>query len=311
MTYYFAPMEGLTTHIFRNAHHKYFGGIDKYFTPFITTNQNMKLSSRDLNDILPEHNQNIPVVPQILSNKASEFLHAASVLEDFGYREINLNLGCPSGTVVAKGKGAGFLNRPDDLNHFLDSIYSGSNLNISIKTRLGVEESSSFDSLMNIFNQYPVSELIVHPRVQKDFYKGPLRMSEFDYAMAHSKAPVCYNGDLFDRECVIRVAGDYPHVSRLMIGRGLLMNPALISKFEDHGQLDYKVLKSFHDEILEAYQSRLSGDHNVLHKMKALWVYLIHAFPESSKQEKKIKKSTRLDAFKSIVDDLFQTQQGT
>lgn len=309
MIYYFAPMEGLTTYIYRNAHFKYFGGFDKYFTPFISTNQNLKFSSRDMNDILPENNLGVPLVPQILTNKCAEFIHAADVLENFGYKEVNLNLGCPSGTVVAKGKGSGFLGELDALNQFLETIFNESNLNISIKTRIGVDSPHEFEKILGIFNQYPVSELIVHPRIQKDFYKNNPRMESFEIALSNSKAPLCYNGDLFDQHDLSQFFKSYPNVSKVMLGRGALINPALALSAAENIELNYKILKDFHDELLQNYQSILSGDHNVLHKMKALWVYLIKSFPQSDKLEKKIRKSTRMDAYLNIVDEIFRVKK--
>ncbi|MDE6844315.1 MAG: tRNA-dihydrouridine synthase family protein, partial [Lachnospiraceae bacterium] len=181
MMYYLAPMEGITTYIYRNAHARYFGGIDKYFTPFISdknlaANKNSvsdkSMNSREIRDILPDHNAGIPLVPQVLTNHADRFLAVASKIASYGYDTVNLNLGCPSGTVTAKKRGSGFLSVPDELDAFLYEIYEKCPLKISIKTRLGVSDLSEWDRLLNIYAKYPIHELIIHTRLQQEFYTG-------------------------------------------------------------------------------------------------------------------------------------------
>ena len=172
MRYYFAPMEGITGYIYRNAHHTLFPGIDKYFSPFLVPNQNHRFSYREMQDIMPEHNNQIQLVPQILTNQADAFIWTALELKQLGYEEVNLNLGCPSGTVVSKNKGSGFLALRDELDLFLDQVCSELQMKISIKTRIGKDSPDEFDELLRIFNKYPLEELIIHPRIQKDYYKN-------------------------------------------------------------------------------------------------------------------------------------------
>ena len=162
MKYYMAPMEGLTGYIYRNAYQKYFHDIDRYFTPFIT---NKKLDFKVKKDIDPEHNQGMEVVPQILTNDAKGFLDTVEKVKGYGYDEVNLNLGCPSKTVVSKGRGSGFLIHTEELNRFLDEIYAKADVKISIKTRIGKFDADEWGELLRIYNQYPLEELIVHPRV--------------------------------------------------------------------------------------------------------------------------------------------------
>ena len=175
MNYYFAPMEGITGAVFRRTHHEFFPGIDKYFMPFITPTTQEKLTPRQKRDVLPEYNEGVPAVPQLLTRAAADFIWAANTLASLGYAEVNLNLGCPSGTVTAKGKGAGFLAHPDELDRFLDAVFSACTVPISIKTRLGVHDPAEFEALLEIYSRYPVAELTIHPRVRQDFYKGRLR----------------------------------------------------------------------------------------------------------------------------------------
>lgn len=172
MKFYMAPLEGITGYVFRNAHYEYFHPADKYFTPFITPGLNSSLKSKALKDVLPENNHGPFIVPQILTNRADEFIYTEKQLGEMGYTEINLNLGCPSGTVVAKGRGSGFLAFRDKLDAFLDEIYSTAEMKISIKTRLGKESAEEFEALLDIYNQYPLEELIIHPRTREDYYRG-------------------------------------------------------------------------------------------------------------------------------------------
>jgi len=309
MNFYFAPMEGITGYVYRNAHHALFCEIDKYFSPFIGANQSDRFTTRELNDILPEHNTGIVLIPQILTNHADDFIHTANKLSQLGYKEINLNLGCPSGTVVSKNRGSGFLLHTDELDAFLDEIFSRSKTKISVKTRIGKNDPEEFCELMEIFNKYPMEELIIHPRIQKDFYKNTPNLRVFKEALAASKNPVCYNGDLFTVKDYEVFANDFPRVETVMIGRGLISNPGLIADITKNTKLDKKLFKEFHDRIYEDYKKVLSGDVNVLHKMKELWLYMIMMFSDNAKYIKKIKKADRLSEYDEAVASLFLEQE--
>ncbi|WP_394273230.1 tRNA dihydrouridine synthase [Butyricicoccus sp.] len=309
MRCYFAPLEGITGYIFRNTYQEYFGGIDTYFSPFLGPNRDGGLRSGEINDILPEHNSGVRLVPQILTNDAAAFETVADRLREYGYEEINLNLGCPSGTVVAKKKGAGFLAEAELLEHFLDDIFARCCLRISIKTRIGMNSPEEFPALLELFNRYPVSELIVHPRVQTDFYKNQPNWDAFACAVDGAKMPVCYNGDLFTTEDIRRFAAQFPTVQTIMLGRGLLSNPGLAAQAEGHAPIEKKHLYDFHNTLLERYQEVLSGQRNVLFKMKELWVYLGSLFENHEKYAKKIRKAQTLAAYRKAVDDLFAEQE--
>ena len=232
MHIYFAPLEGITTYPYRNLHHKYFGGVEKYFTPFLAPGPEQGMSVKEMRDVLPENNAGVPVVPQILTNRAGDFLLASKKLSEMGYREINLNLGCPSGTVTAKKKGSGFLLYPDDLDRFFDEVFSDAAVRngeflVSIKTRIGKNEVEEWPELMQVYNRYPIHELTVHPRIQKEFYKGTPHLDVFTDILKESRNPVVYNGDLFTVEKVKEFREKFPTVGTVMIGRGLIRNPAL------------------------------------------------------------------------------------
>ena len=197
MRYYFAPMEGLTDSVYRRLHHKYFGGVDRYYMPFFSPTMHRVLTGREDRELPVADSVSFAAVPQVLTKVAEDFLWAAQVCRDRGYEEVNLNIGCPSGTVVAKGKGAGMLAEPDALDRFLDTIFAAAPLPVSVKTRLGLTSPEEFPALLEVFNRYPIRELTVHPRVRKQFYQGDVQLEAFRYAAARSTNPLCYNGDLF------------------------------------------------------------------------------------------------------------------
>ena len=306
MKFYFAPMEGLTGYIYRNAHHTFFHSIDKYFSPFIATNQTGRLRSRERKDILPENNKDLVLVPQLLSNNAKDFIQISKEIKDLGYQEINLNLGCPSGTVVAKNKGSGFLAKLEELNKFLDDIYSASITKISIKTRIGKELPEEFYDLIEIYNQYPIEELIIHPRTQKDYYNNKPNEEIFRQALKLSKNPVGYNGDIFTVEDYKVFQKKFNDVDTIMLGRGVLKNPSFVNNILNDSKLDKKRIKEFHDTIYEDYKEVLFGDRNVLFKMKELWFYMIQMFSDNEKYAKKIRKTERLCDYEAIVSRIFE-----
>ena len=308
MNFYFAPMEGLTGYIYRNAHNTFFNNIDKYFSPFIVANQSRSFKTRELNDILPENNQGLVLIPQLLTKDAKDFIHTSKKIKHLGYNEINLNLGCPSGTVVSKNRGAGFLAKKEELDVFLEEIFSQSITKISIKTRIGKDQPEEFYDLIQIFNKYPIEELIIHPRIQKDFYKNKPNLGIFDEALAMSKNPVCYNGDIFTVKDYKEFSADFPSVDNLMLGRGLIANPGLIGDIKNNFKLEKDLLKEFHDKVYSDYKNILFGDWNVLFKMKALWFYMIVVFSNNAKYAKKIKRSERLSDYDEAVSSLFKEQ---
>ncbi|MHC1682625.1 MAG: tRNA dihydrouridine synthase [Clostridiaceae bacterium] len=305
MKYYLAPLEGITGYIYRNAYHSFFGQVDKYFLPFISPTKNKKFTSRELNDVLPEHNKGLTVVPQILTNNSEYFIGTVDELKKFGYDEINLNLGCPSGTVVSKHKGSGFLAQREKLDEFLEDIFSNAEAKISIKTRIGKDSPDEFYKLIEIFNKYPLEELIIHPRIQLDFYKNKPNMEVFKDGLAMSKNPVCYNGDIFKVKDFRELSETYPRLHSVMLGRGLLANPGLIEEIKNNQIIDRQVMKAFHDEVYAGYQKILSGERNVLFKMKELWFYMIQLFDDSDKYIKKIRKTNGLRDYETIISMLF------
>lgn len=307
MKFYLAPMEAVTGYIFRNAYHQCFTDFDKYVTPFIMPNQHHCFNTREYNDVLPEHNQGMFTVPQIMTKEAGDFIRTARELKTMGYEEVNLNLGCPSRTVVSKGRGAGFLADTDVLKKFLDEIFDKLDMKISIKTRIGMTEPEEFEDILALYNQYPLEELIIHPRLQSDYYRNHPNLEVFEEALLKCRCPVCYNGDIFTEKDYHRFTSRFPDVEAVMLGRGILMNPCLVTVLAGDGKADKADVKKFHDLLLEGYREVMQGDKNVLFKMKELWSYMADNFEDSKKLAKKIKKAEKLTVYQSVAEELFGT----
>lgn len=308
MKYYLAPMEGITGYIYRTSYEKYFGNIDKYFTPFIVPNSSRSLKTKEFRDILPENNNDMNIVPQILTNDSDGFIGTARKLQQLGYDEINLNLGCPSGTVVAKNRGSGFLAKKEELDIFLSEIYKINDMKISIKTRIGKDSSEEFYELIKIYNKYPLEELIIHPRTRKDFYANKPNLEVFKDALELSNTSICYNGDIFTVNDNKKIIGAFPEVDKIMVGRGILANPGLMNEIKNENVIDKKVLRAFHDEILNRYIELFGEERNAIFRMKELWGYMIYIFSDNKKYAKKIKKSQNLADYNAAVSSLFAEQ---
>ncbi|WP_251861446.1 tRNA-dihydrouridine synthase family protein [Clostridium sp. Marseille-Q2269] len=309
MKFYLAPMEGITGYIYRNAYKKFFNNIDKYFTPFIIPNTSRSLKTKELRDVLKENNNGINIIPQILTNNSEGFIVTARKLQQLGYNEINLNLGCPAGTVVSKNKGSGFLAKREDLDIFLHEIFKIDNMKISIKTRIGKDSPEEFYELIKIYNKYPIEELIIHPRTQKDFYRNKPNLDVFKDALSLSTNSICYNGDVFTVSDYNKLTKTFKKLKTVMLGRGILANPGLINEIKNNGNLDKERLKDFHDEVLNKYLELYKENKNTLFRMKELWGYMIYIFSDNKKYAKKIKKAQKLNCYNEAVGSLFREQE--
>lgn len=302
MHYYFAPMEGLTDSVFRQLHHRYFPGVDRYYMPFLSPTVHRSLSHKEERELPPADSVNFAAVPQILTKNAEDFLWAAQVCRDRGYDEINLNTGCPSGTVVAKGKGSGMLRDAEALDAFLDAVFQKTPLPVSVKTRLGLESPEEFPAILEVFNRYPIRELTVHPRVRRQFYDGEVDGEMFAYAMKHSKIPLCYNGNLFTLSQINALQAQYPQLPAVMLGRGLIADPGMLS-----GGTDIALLERFMNELLEIYEADFGGSRNAMFRLKEHWSYLHTRFAGSDRLWKRLRKTTDVSEFRSITREIFHT----
>ncbi len=298
-------MEAITGYIFRNAHSEIFGGIDKYFSPFISPTVNCGLRNKEMRDIDPANNRVPELVPQLLTNDPEVFIRTADTLAQIGYREVNLNLGCPSKTVTAKNKGSGFLRFPDEIDAFFEKVFDRVGIKVSVKTRAGYREHEELMRMMEIYNRYPICELTIHPRVQSDMYRNSPNMEIFERAYEMSKIPLCYNGDIVTLEDAKKIMSRFDRLNSLMIGRGLLSHPGLAASIRD-GRLTTKAeLRTFHDRLYSEYRETIDGERNLLFKMKELWGYLANEFYDCSKVKKKILKSQHLSDYEAAVTEMF------
>ena len=305
MRYYFAPMEGLTDSIYRRLHHQYFGGVDRYYMPFISPTIHRVLTHREDRELPMADSVGFAAVPQILTKVPEDFLWAAGQCMERGYEEVNLNLGCPSGTVVSKGKGAGMLRDPGELDRFLDEVFSRTPVPVSVKTRLGIESPEEFPRLLEIFNRYPIRELTVHPRVRKAFYSGDVHMDSFRLCMQESRNPVCYNGNVEAVSDALRLQGEFPQLEAVMIGRGLIADPGMLLS----GGTQVPVLEQFHEALLETYTEVFGGARNAMFRMKENWSYWLTRFAGSEKLGKRLRKATDLSEYKAVTGEIFSTLQ--
>lgn len=303
MNLYFAPMEGITTYTYRNTHNEVFGYCDAYFAPFIVPSDNERISRKTLRDILPENNTAI-IKSQVLCNSEIAFLEFSKKLKIIGFDEVNLNLGCPASRVVQKKRGSGALKDTYSLDEFLNSIFSNQQINISLKTRAGFYSHDEFMDLIRIYNKYPVSELIIHPRVREEFYNGSSNVATFEYAYNNSHLKLCYNGDINKVEDYENISLKFNNLNSIMIGRGAVKNPAIFREIKGGATLKTKELILFSNLLQERYLEVLGCEEFTLHKLKEIWVYIIENFPEDRKIAKAVKKSNKLCDFNNAINSL-------
>lgn len=304
MKYSLAPMEGLTGHVFRVVHAECFGALDRYYTPFLTPpHVGSAFGGRARAELDPAINQGLDVVPQLLTKNADEFVWAAHLLAGMGYREVNLNLGCPSGTVVAKGRGSGFLRDLEALDAFLAKVCAESPIPVSIKTRIGLADDAEYARILEVYTRHPIAELIVHPRVQKDRYQGVPRQEAYGEALAAAPFAVAYNGDIFSRNDMTSLIEAYPQTCHVMLGRGILANPALCRELRGGSPLTMGELERFHDKLFEAYRQEIGG--NAVFRMKEWWYYARCAFADPLAVHRAVRKARKVDEYLSAARRVF------
>ena len=307
MEYYFAPMEGITGAEFRAIHHQFFPGVDKYYLPFLSPTHDRVFTPRDLRNVVPERNRDIAAVPQLLTRDPDDFLWAAGELAAMGYDEVNLNLGCPSGTVTAKGKGAGMLADPQALDRFLDKVYDKAPVAVTLKTRLGMKSPDELPALLEVFARYPVPLLILHPRVREDFYREPVRLAYFARAAETYPGPLCYNGGLTCPEDCAALSARFPDIHRLMLGQGLLADPTLVTRMKGGPGPERETLRAFHEALYHTYLDLFQSQRNTVFHMKELWSYLRRLFVGGDKLFKQIRKAQGSAEYDAAVEMIFRT----
>ena len=306
-----APMEGLTGFAFRRVHAHFFGAADAYYLPFITPTVLPRFTNRQMRELAPDANLGIKAIPQLLTRRAEDFIWAANALADLGYDEVNLNLGCPAGTVVAKGKGSGFLREPAELQHFLDKIFAADlPIAISVKTRIGWSSEEEFDLLADVYNHYPqMKSLTIHPRLRSDFYKGDVREDIFKSYFPMLKMPVGYNGDVVTVEDLSRVQDQYQPLAHIMVGRALMADPALFRKAKGGKAATLSEIQAYSDALLESYRVAFDNLKNALMRMKEYWFFQHNLFEGAEKAVKAIYKAKDLSQYTEATRFIYENCQ--
>lgn len=308
MNYYAAPMEGLTDRVWRQAHQKWFGpagNADRYYAPFISPPENRVLIKKKMAELAPAANPGAPVIPQLLAKDGELAAWMIGELRRMGYTEVNLNFGCPSGTVTAKGKGSGMLRDPQKLDAFLDAVFSQAGGPVSVKTRLGVARAEEFGEILNVYNKYPLCELTIHPRVMKQLYRGQADREAFTAYLPACTAPVCYNGDVTTVDDLRALEAAFPELSGIMVGRGLIADPALLRKAVGGPAASREELRGYHDELYHGYTEAFGMASCAVSRMKAHWFYLIHLFDGADALEKPLRKAREGWEYETVVNQIF------
>lgn len=299
-----APLRGFTNALYRNLYSIHFKGIDAAISPFINTLSAKEISRSHIKDILPENNHGMPVVPQIIGNDPAGFIQLATKFHDLGFDTVNWNLGCPAPMVAKKRRGSGLLPHPELIKSFLDEVIPRIPTRLSIKTRIGSRKKEEIFDLLPIFNQYPLVELIIHPRTGAQMYSGEVDLVTFEECLPLLKVPVTYNGDIVDYDSFIKLQERFKTVSSWLIGRGVLFNPFLpeiLRSGEENIHQPIKIFKYFHDDLFDAYSTELSGQSHLIDKMKSYWLYFFKAFENGEPLFKQIKKVNTLKKYEDIV----------
>ena len=308
MNYYDAPMEGLTDRIWRQAHQRWFGAPEapvRYYAPFLSPPENRVLIKKKMAELEPAANPGVQVIPQLLAKDGELAAWMIGELRRMGYTEVNLNFGCPSGTVTAKGKGSGMLRDPQKLDAFLDAVFSQAGGPVSVKTRLGVARAEEFGEILNVYNKYPLCELTIHPRVMKQLYRGQADREAFAACLPACTAPVCYNGDVTTVDDLRALEAAFPELSGIMVGRGLIADPALLRKAVGGPAASREELRGYHDELYHGYTEAFGMASCAVSRMKAHWFYLIHLFDGADALEKPLRKAREGWEYETVVNQIF------
>jgi tRNA-dihydrouridine synthase B len=310
MQLFLAPILGHTDYVFRNALTRHFKGVDVCYTPFLTSVKGSYVKNSHLTDILPKHNKSVPVVPQILGKDPDEFLVIANQINEMGYKSVNWNLGCPYPMVVNKKRGAGLLPYPEMIREFLVKVMPLLKSCLSIKMRLGKDDPDEIFAVLAVLNDFPIQEVIIHPRTATQMYSGTPDLDSFEKCLSACRHPIVYNGDIVDLRSFQSIAKRFPSISNLMIGRGLAINPSLAEMIKNaQPRLPedfFKRLYRFQEDIFRGYREQSSGQLVLLGKMKQLWWYLSGSLKDGEENLRKIQRAKTLGRYREIIEEVFE-----
>ncbi len=308
-----SPLQGFTDFRFRNAINTYFGGIDTYYAPYIRLNGKLEIKSSYQRDLLPDNNQEIEVIPQIITNDADEFLFVAKYVRELGYKELNWNLGCPYPMVTKCGMGSGLISNTQKINTILDRVHSQSDILVSMKMRLGYDTTEEILDVLPILEKYPIKNIAIHARIGKQLYKGGVHLDAFETCVNQSKIKLYYNGDITSVAKFKEMQARFPTIDHWMIGRGLIADPFLPSMIkkdtDQYPDNKIELFSAFHQTLYEGYSQSLSGQTHILLKMHHLWEYFSVIFSNPAKVYKKIKKTKSIRNYEEAVKEILKAEQ--
>jgi tRNA-dihydrouridine synthase len=308
-----SPLQGFTDFRFRNAFNDIFGGIDTFYSPYIRLNGKRVIKPAYERDILPENNIGLEVIPQIITNDADEFLFVSKYIQQLGYKELNWNLGCPYPMVTKCGMGSGLINDAEKINSILNKVHNESDIIVSMKMRLGYENSDEILQALPVLDNYPLKNIAIHARIGKQLYKGGVNLDAFQECIDQTKHKLYYNGDITSVEKFHEMQNLFPSIDHWMIGRGLIADPFLPSMIKNNSTLypenKLELFKEFHDILYQGYGESLSGASHLLLKMYHLWEYFSIHFSDSRKTLKKIKKAKSIRAYDLAVQEILKAER--
>ena len=308
-----SPLQGFTDFRFRNAFHHYFGGIDTFYAPYIRLDGKMVVKNSYQRDLQPEHNNTLEVIPQVITNDAEEFLFVAKYVQELGYKELNWNLGCPYPMVTKRGMGSGLICDPAKIDNILDRAHSETDILVSMKMRMGYENSNEILEAFPILDKYPLKNIAIHARIGKQLYKGGVDLDAFERCVTSTKHKLYYNGDITTVAAFKNMQERFPSIDHFMIGRGLIADPFLPSMIKnnttEYPKDRWKIFSEFHDTIYEQYDAALSGPTPIKMKMQGFWSYFAETFSNPQKTFKKIKKANNPKAYKQAVSEILKSAQ--
>ena len=308
-----SPLQGFTDFRFRNAFHKYFGGIDTFYSPYIKLNGKLVIKGSYERDILPENNTTLEVIPQIITSDADEFLFVAKYVQELGYKELNWNLGCPYPMVAKCGMGSGLIKNTDQIEHILKRVHNETDIIVSMKMRMGYENPTEILDVFPILDQYPIKNIAIHARIGKQLYKGGVDLDSFQNCLAHTKHKLYYNGDITSVAKFQEMQERFPSIDHFMIGRGLIADPFLPSMIKnnttEYPKNRFEIFEAFHDTIYQEYDAYLSGPTLIRMKMLGFWEYFSESFSNPQKTYKKIKKAGNSKNYEIAVKEIFKGEK--
>jgi len=308
-----SPLQGFTDFRFRNAFHKYFGGIDTFYSPYIRLNGKLVIKGSYERDILPENNDTLEVIPQIITNDAEEFLFVAKYVQQFGYKELNWNLGCPYPMVAKCGMGSGLISNTAQIEHILKRVHNETDIIVSMKMRMGYENATEILDVFPILDQYPIKNIAIHARIGKQLYKGGVDLDSFQNCLSQTKHKLYYNGDITSVTKFKAMQELFPSINHFMIGRGLIADPFLPSMIKNdttkYPKNRFEIFEAFHETIYHEYDAYLTGPTPIRMKMLGFWEYFSESFSNPQKTYKKIKKATNSRSYESAVKEIFKSEK--